>query len=237
MAEFVVVTMMSIVAQSDGKRPVTVVLVGDSTTAVEGGWGPGFCALVTANVTCIDAAKNGRSSKSFREEGLWAAAMAKKGDYYLIQFGHNDEKPDAARHTDPDTTFVEQIKRYVKETQAAGAVPVIVTPLSRRTFGADRRVKEDLKAYAAAARRVAAEMHVPCVDLNAISTAFLNQMTQEQADGFDATGHEDAKAEGSTASKGDRTHLNEQGKAVFGRLVADALVKVRPELGVDVVAP
>jgi lysophospholipase L1-like esterase len=213
--------------------PVKIVLVGDSTTATEGGWGPGFCALMTPNVTCVDDALNGRSSKSFRDEGAWAKALALKGDYYLIQFGHNDQKPDAARHTDPDTTFTEQLEQYVADVEAIGAVPVIVTPLSRRTF-VDGKVKEDLNDYAAAARRVAADKGLTLIDLNAMSTKLLNTMTQAQADEFDMVGHADAKAENG-AAKLDRTHLNEKGKKVFGRMVADALIRTQVELGPDVI--
>ena len=214
--------------------PVKIVLVGDSTVATEGGWGPGFCADLTNNVTCIDGALNGRSSKSFRDEGAWAKALAQHGDYYLIQFGHNDQKPDPARHTDPDTTYSAQLKQYIADARAIGAVPVIVTPLSRRTF-VDGKVKEDLNAYAAAARRVAAEEDVTCVDLNAMSTKLLDTMTQAQADEFDMVGHPDAKAENGGAAKLDRTHLNAQGKAVFGRMVADALIRTQVELGPDVI--
>jgi lysophospholipase L1-like esterase len=216
--------------------PVKIVLVGDSTVATEGGWGPGFCAVLTKNVTCIDLALNGRSSKSFRDEGAWKKALAEKGDYYLIQFGHNDQKPDPARHTDADTTFVAQLKQYVAEVRAIGGVPVIVTSLSRRTF-VDGNVKEDLKDYAVAARRVAAEEDITCIDLNTLSTRLLNTMTQAQADEFDMTGHADAKAEnaGKPAPALDRTHLNDKGKAVFGRMVADNLVRTQVELGPDVI--
>jgi lysophospholipase L1-like esterase len=220
--------------------PVKIVLVGDSTVATEGGWGPGFCAVLTKNVTCVDLALNGRSSKSFRDEGAWKKALAEHGDYYLIQFGHNDQKPDPSRHADADTTFVEQLKQYVADVRAIGGVPVIVTSLSRRTF-VDGKVKEDLKDYAAAARRVAAEEDITCIDLNALSTRLLNTMTQTQADEFDAIGHADAKAEnavnsGPTAAPPlDRTHLNDKGKAVVGRMVADNLVRTQVELGPDVI--
>jgi lysophospholipase L1-like esterase len=124
--------------------------------------------------------------------------------------------------------------------RAIGGVPVIVTSLSRRTF-VDGTVKEDLKDYAAAARRVAAEEDITCIDLNSLSTRLLNTMTQVQADEFDAIGHADAKAEnavnsGPTAAPPlDRTHLNDKGKAVFGRMVADNLVRTQVELGPDVV--
>jgi lysophospholipase L1-like esterase len=213
--------------------PVKIVLVGDSTVAIEGGWGPGFCAVLTKNVSCVDLALNGRSSKSFRDEGAWKKALAEHGDYYLIQFGHNDQKPDPSRHTDADTTFVAQMKQYVADVRAIGGVPVIVTSLSRRTF-VDGKVKEDLKDYAAAARRVAAEEDITCIDLNALSTRLLNTMTQAQADEFDMTGHADAKAENDAAPL-DRTHLNAKGKAVFGRMVADNLVRTQVELGPDVI--
>ncbi len=68
-----------------------------------------------------------------------------------------------------------------------------------------------------------------------MSTALLNHMTQEQADGFDATGHADAKAENGAAATLDRTHLNAHGQEVFGRMVADALVRTQVELGPDVI--
>jgi lysophospholipase L1-like esterase len=216
--------------------PVKIVLVGDSTVATEGGWGPGFCADLAKNVTCVDLALNGRSSKSFRDEGAWKKALAEHGDYYLIQFGHNDQKPDPSRHTDAETTFVAQLKQYVADVRAIGGVPVIVTSLSRRTF-VDGKVKEDLKDYAAAARRAAAEEDITCIDLNTLSTRLLNTMTQAQADEFDATAHADAKAEnaGNPTPALDRTHLNAKGKAVFGRMVADTLVRTQVELGPDVI--
>jgi len=217
--------------------PVKIVLVGDSTVATGGGWGPGFCAVLTMNVTCIDDARNGRSSKSFYDEGLWKNALAEKGDYYLIQFGHNDMPGKGpARETDPNTTFAANMRRYITETRAIGAVPVIVTSLSRRTYK-NGKVVQDLKAYAAAAKQVGLEESVTVVDLNAISTTMLDRMTQEEADKFDATAHPDAKAENSdkTTPKLDRTHLNPYGQKVFGRLVADNLIRAQVELGPDVV--
>ena len=218
--------------------PVKIVLVGDSTVNAGGGWGRAFCETVTVNVTCVNEALNGRSSKSFIDEGAWAKSLTDKGDYYLIQFGHNDQKPDAARHTDPETTYIETMRRYIQDVRAIGAVPVVVTSLSRRTYK-NGKVVEDLNAYAAAARRVAAEEYVTLIDLNAMSTKLLNTMTQAEADGFDAEVHPDAQAAAAVgvstaASKLDRTHLNAKGQAVFGRMVADALVKTEVELGPDV---
>ena len=212
--------------------PVKIVLVGDSTVATGGGWGPGFCKVMTPNITCVDLALNGRSSKSFIDEGAWKKALAEKGDYYLIQFGHNDQKPDEARHTDAEGSFQTYLKRYIADVRGIGAVPVLVTSLSRRTFK-DGKVVQDLKAYADATRKVGAEEGLTVVDLNGMSTALLNTMTQEQADDYDATGHADAKAENAKVAL-DRTHLNPHGQEVFGRMVADTLVRTQVELGPDV---
>ena len=213
---------------------VTIVLVGDSTVAPQGGWGPAFCADMTRNVTCLDDALNGRSTKSLIAEGAWKRALAQRGDYYLIQFGHNDEKPDSARHTDPGTTYDANLRVYIADVRAIGAVPVLISPLARRTFRDGKPYNEDLQRYADAARHVAEEEDVTFIDLLSLSDAVLDGMTQAQADDFDATGHPDENAENPTA-KLDRTHLNDRGKKVFGRIVADQLIRTRVELGPDVI--
>jgi lysophospholipase L1-like esterase len=213
--------------------PVKIVLVGDSTVATGGGWGPGFCAVMTPNVTCIDDALNGRSSKSFIDEGAWKKALDEHGDYYLIQFGHNDQKTDAARHTDAEGSFKDYLQRYIDDVEKIGAVPVLVTSLSRRTIR-DGKVVEDLKEYAAATKEVGAKNFITVVDLNAISTAMLNRMTQEEADKFNAVGQEKER-EVAGKSGTDRTHLNPYGQKTFGRIVADQLVRTQVELGPDVV--
>ncbi|MCU1233054.1 MAG: lipolytic enzyme family, partial [Candidatus Solibacter sp.] len=124
--------------------PVRIVLVGDSTVNDAGGWGPGFRSSFNRDVEIVNLAKNGRSSKSFRDEGLWAPATKNKPDYVLIQFGHNDgpgKGPE--RETDPKTTFRENMARYVDEARAAGAQPVLVTSIVRRNFTDDSRIKPD----------------------------------------------------------------------------------------------
>ena len=214
--------------------PVKIVLVGDSTVNAEGGWGKGFCAIMTPNVTCINEALNGRSSKSFIDEGAWKKALDDHGDYYLIQFGHNDMKGKGPeRETDPETTYAANIRRYIHDVRAIGAIPVVVTSLSRRNYKNGVLV-QDLTDYAAAAKRVGMEENVTVIDLNAMSVKLLNSMTQEQADQFNATGHEDQRAE-NKKSPVDRTHLNAKGQALFGRMVADTLVRTQVELGPDVV--
>jgi lysophospholipase L1-like esterase len=213
--------------------PVKIVLIGDSTVNAEGGWGKEFCAIMTPNVTCINEALNGRSSKSFVDEGAWAKALADHGDYYLIQFGHNDMKGKGPeRETDPETTFAANVRRYIHDARAIGAVPVVVTSLSRRNYKNGVLV-QDLSDYSAAARGVGMEENVTVIDLNAMSVKLLEAMTQAQADEFNATGHEDQRVE-NKKSPIDRTHLNPKGQALFGRMVADTLIRTQVELGPDV---
>lgn len=227
--------------------PVKIVLVGDSTVATGGGWGPGFCAVMTPNVMCIDDALNGRTTKSFIDQGAWQRALDRHGDYYLIQFGHNDQKP--AAHL-PVPAFEDYLQRYVDNVRAIGAVPVLVTSLSRRTFR-DGKVVEDLTDYVNATREVGAKNGITVIELNALSTRLLDTMTQEQADRFDKnadpqTGRLTVTASDSVtatasgvdrpaAASLDRTHLNPNGQKVFGRMVADQLVRTLVELGPDVV--
>jgi lysophospholipase L1-like esterase len=211
-------------------KHIKVVLVGDSTVATEGGWGPGFCARLRAEVECVDLAANGRSTRSFVNEGRWAKALEEKGQFYFIQFGHNDQKTPPTVHTDPETTFAEYLRRYIADVRAVGGTPVLVTSLSRRNYKDGKLLIDPLRDYAAATRRVADEEHVPLVDLYQRSTTLLEGMTQEEADRFDASTHADAKAEGANAAKPDRTHLNDLGKETFGEMVAELVKDAVPGL-------
>src|SRR6266545_365162 len=139
-----------------------VVLVGDSTVNDEGGWGPGFRASFGTEVQVVNLAQNGRSSKSFRDEGWWAKVAPEKPQYVLIQFGHNDiagKGPE--RETDPATTYRANLERYVQETRAMGATPVLVTSIVRRLFDVEGHFRPDtLVPYAEAVRWLAVEREV-----------------------------------------------------------------------------
>jgi len=168
-------------------KAVKIVLVGDSTTAVFGGWGPSFCGWhVTSFAACINLARGGRSSGNYRTEGSWALAMdeIKSGGftdtYVLIQFGHNDQPGKPGRSTDLATEFPVNLKRYVDEVRAVGGKPVLVTPLTRRQFR-DGKLLDDLDPWAEAVRTVAAETHTPLVDLHARSAAAVQAMGPVEA--------------------------------------------------------
>ncbi|KQY75415.1 rhamnogalacturonan acetylesterase [Brevundimonas sp. Root1423] len=174
-------------------RPISaskIILIGDSTTAVIGGWGPSFCAdHVTSFVACVNLARGGRSSGSYFAEGSWDLALAEMSTpgfvatYVLIQFGHNDQPGKPGRSTDLATEFPANLRRYVAETRARGAIPVLVTPLVRRQF-VDGRLQNDLEPWADAVRAVAIETGAPLVDLNAASAAAVQGMGPTMAARF-----------------------------------------------------
>jgi lysophospholipase L1-like esterase len=209
---------------------IKVVLIGDSSVAPVGGWGLKFCAHLTGDADCLDMAKDGRSSKSYLDEGLWSKALDEKGQFYFILFGGNDQKDPVSLHTDPETTFKANLHRYISDVRKIGGTPVLVTSMTRRNFKDGKLIVDPLHEYAAAMREVAAEDHVALVDLYKLSRALIEPMTQEQADQYNMIRHPDAKAEGATATTPDRTHLNDFGKRVFGDMVAQAAYDAVPAL-------
>src|SRR5262245_47365617 len=214
-------TLSSLDAQSHPQL-IRIVLVGDSTVAEQSGWGPGFRRLAREGVEVVNMAANGRSSRSFIDEGLWSKALDAHGRYYLIQFGHNDEPGKGPeRETDPKTTYRAFMARYVDESRTIGAIPILVTALVRRIYNPDGPIKTTQTAYVEAIRALAAEKHVPLIDLHAISLADAENAGD---DVWADLSPRDDKGEV------DRTHLNAKGSDVVGRMVAEALQQSVPDL-------
>ncbi len=228
-------------------RASKVVLVGDSTTAVSGGWGGSFCAEHVASfLACVNLARGGRSSGSYRAEGSWTLALAEMKTpgfvrtWVVIQFGHNDQPGKPGRSTDLATEFPANLRAYVTETRAAGAVPVLVTPLSRRIYK-DGRIDNDLAPWADAVRRVAREMNVPLVDLNALTVAELNGNGEAWAERFAQLPRTATPPAAITTETNDtpfaqrklsfdRTHLGRAGADHVAALMAGALAQAVPEM-------
>jgi len=224
--------------------PIRVILVGDSTMATHSGYGDALCARFTPDVNCINLARGGRSSKSFREEGRWdeVEKLLKDGakfsaTYVLVQFGHNDQPGKPPRSTDLVTEFPVNMERYAEETRALGGIPVLVTPLTRRSFkGA--YLHDDLAPWAEATRGAAARAHASLLDLNADSAALVQAMGQEQADTLAMapppavvnTSLDASKVERAGAAKSafDRTHLGAKGAELFAHMVETEMVHALP---------
>lgn len=125
-------------------KTITIFTIGDSTMAnkpiangnTERGWGMMLQDCFTEDIRVDNHAQNGRSSKSFINGGLWQPVLdrIKPGDYVFIQFGHNDEKPKADRHTDPGSTFDDNLRKFVRETRERGGIPVLFNAVVRRIF-------------------------------------------------------------------------------------------------------
>src|SRR5438445_556585 len=200
-----------------------IVLVGDSTVNDRTGWGAGFRQFVTDGAIVTNTALGGRSSKSFRDEGHWEPALAFKGDYYLIQFGHNDEPGKGPeRETDPATTFTANMARYVDEVRAQGGRPILVTSLVRRNFDPTNpgRIKSSLWPYVEAVKKLAAAKKIPLIDLHAISLAYVERLGPAET----------AKLNPVVNGKPDTTHLAGESSVVFARLVVEELRKIVPAL-------
>ena len=215
-------SLVSAAAQSQPARPVRIVLVGDSTVTDDSGWGTGFRQLALEPVEVINLAANGRSSKSYIDEGRWKEALVRRGNYYLIQFGHNDEPGKGPeRETAPETTFRANIVRYVDEARGIGATPVLITSLVRRIYNDDGTIRTTQTPYVTVVRAVAREKDVALVDLHAISKADAEQAGDDVW--ADLSPRDDKGAV-------DRTHLNAKGGGVVGRMVVEALRTTEPAL-------
>lgn len=188
----------------------------------DSGWGGGFRRLVSASAEVVNLAANGRSSKSYIDEGRWTEALAKRGQYYLIQFGHNDEPGKGPeRETDPRTTYRSYMARYVDEARAIGAKPILITSIVRRLYNQDGTIRTTQTPYVEAVRALAAEKKVPLIDLHAITLADAEHAGDEV---WADLSPRDGKGQI------DRTHLNVKGGEVVARLLADALRKAVPDL-------
>ncbi len=198
---------------------IKIVLVGDSTVTDSAGWGGGFSRLVDPErAEVINTSQGGRSSMSFIKEGRWERALALKADYYLIQFGHNDEPGKPGRSTTLEE-YRRYMEQYVDEARASGAIPVLVTSLVRRQFDKndDHRINSSLESHVAIVKEIAAAKHVPLVDLHARSKALCEKLGREACHTFSPTKTVDGK------SAYDGTHLNAEGHVMFAELVVDEL--------------
>jgi lysophospholipase L1-like esterase len=168
----------------------TVFIIGDSTAAnkltkayPETGWGMPFTYFFDSTVVVNNLAKNGRSTRTFLSEGLWSTALStmKKGDYVLIQFGHNDEsKEKVDRYTTPEQ-YIENLTKFVNETRSKQATPILITPVSRRKFDKEGQALETHKEYTPLVKQVAEKLKVALIDLDEKSRQLYQQMGEENS--------------------------------------------------------
>ncbi|MBE5962525.1 MAG: rhamnogalacturonan acetylesterase, partial [Lachnospiraceae bacterium] len=180
------------------------------------------------DVTVLDYGKNGASSKSFYDKGLFDPVMEQleKGDYLFIQFGHNDEKPKADRHTEPDTTYKEYLMKYVNTAREKGAIPVLITPLSRRLFNQDGTIKNSHTNYPNAMMALAEDEEIACIDLCSRSKE-LYERTGEINSRRWFMYFREGRYSNYPEGKADNTHLSYEGAVAMDELVAKELRMIK----------
>lgn len=166
-------------------------MIGDSTMSIkpekelpENGWGMALTHYCKSTVQLDNYARNGRSTKSFINENLWDTVYRKisKGDYVIIQFGHNDEKAnDTTRYTLPQTSYKINLRKFITDTREKGGIPILCTSIVRRDFDDNGKLKNTHGDYPNAVRELAVEMNTTLIDLEKLTTQRINELGPEQS--------------------------------------------------------
>jgi lysophospholipase L1-like esterase len=218
----------------------TIFMAGDSTMAnkpmippyPERGWGQMLTLYFKPGAHVDNYAKNGRSSKSFRDEGIWQVILDRlqPGDFVIIQFAHNDEKAeDPKRYADPSGAFKKNLAQFVQDVRERKGRPILATPIARRAFDNTGRARNTHGEYPGAVRQIATELQVPLLEMTTRSEELLSKLGPEASKKlfvWTEPGEYDALPEG----RKDDTHLNSLGAARICDLAADEIKKSAPEL-------
>lgn len=225
--------------------PATLYTIGDSTMAPNTkcdedpgdpgrGWAEPLQGLFDPSRLVVrNCAVSGRSTKSFIDEGRWQKVLDRiaPGDLLLIQFGHNDaKKSDPKRYTDPETTFKENLRRFVAEARDKGATPILATSIVRRLFHADGSLRDSHGRYVPAAAEVAEELDVPLVDMNRLTGELVLKYGPEASKKL-YLHVEPNVAERFPDGNADDTHLCIRGAGQFAALFVEACVAADNPLG------
>ncbi|MFJ9727411.1 rhamnogalacturonan acetylesterase [Streptomyces sp. NPDC101209] len=229
------VGVVPIVGRSPARKRRTLYIAGDSTAAQkyadaapETGWGMALPFFLRKDVVVSNQAVNGRSSKSFVDEGRLNAILGtiRPHDLLIVQFAHNDEKSgDPTRYTEPWTTYQEHLRLYIEGARAHGARPVLATPVERRRFDADGNAVPTHGDYPAAMRALAEEERVALLDIEALSLALWQRLGAEATKTYFNW----------TDTEQDNTHFNPPGAVAVARLVAQELLRTRVLARPDVI--
>ena len=230
--------------QENGHK-ITLRLMGDSTMAdkdlskenPERGWGQRLPSHLDTSVRVVNYAQNGRSTKSFIDRGLWDKVKKdlRPGEYLFIQFGHNDSKTDdPERYAPAFGAYQENLRKFIDYALETGAKPVLFTPVSRRWFDDEGRLKKDCHGdYPAAVFQVAEEYGLPVIDANAITQAWLESVGDEASRKYYMWVEPGTCPRHPDGLK-DNTHTNVAGARKLVELLLPAIVEVIPDLSCHV---
>lgn len=221
-------------------QDITIYTIGDSTMAdkkdpennPEHGWAQVLPNYFKDNVTIINKAVNGRSSRSFITEGRWDAIYKKlePGNYVFIQFGHNDQKvKDPSRYTNPHTAYRYNLIKFINESREKGAIPILFSSIVRRNFNEEGTLVDTHGEYPMEARLVAQEHKVPFIDLQYLTEQL------EESNGLERSKKlhlhfEPQEIAYYPKGKHDDTHLSKEGANEVSKLFIEELKKQNNEL-------
>lgn len=229
------------------KKKIKIWMIGDSTMCLYEtnrtpltGWGMPFANFFDSAVTIENKARGGRSTRTFISENRWQPIVdsLNEGDYVLIQFGHNDEAKEAKykdRYT-PVPDYKTNLIKFITESRAKKAIPVLITPVTRMSFDAAGKIKETHVEYSAAVWEVGKAYDVPVIDLDTKSRNLLQQFGPEYSKMFfmqlDSLEHPNYPA-----GQKDNTHFNEFGARRMAELVLAEIRNLKLELAERIVVP
>jgi lysophospholipase L1-like esterase len=222
------------------RKKIRVYMIGDSTMCLYEanrapltGWGMPFANFFDSTVIIDNRAKGGRSTRTFISENRWQPIVdsLQEGDYVLIQFGHNDEAKEERykdRYT-PVPDYKNNLVRFITESRAKRAIPVLITPVTRMRFSKEGVIQETHTEYSAAVWEVGTEYHVPVIDLDKKSRELLQQFGPNNAkllfmqlDSMEHPVYPDGQK--------DNTHFNDYGARRIAELVLSEIRNLKLDL-------
>lgn len=192
---------------------------------LERGWGQMLREELVDKAGFANHAQNGRSSKSFIDEGRWQKLLegVSAGDFVIIQFGHNDEKEKSPeRYAPARGLYRENLIRFVNDVRAKGATPILATSLCRRKFSDKGLLTDTHGDYTLVVRELAAELKVDLLDLHVATWQLFERLGPEEAKNllmWVPVGKYPEMPKG----KQDDTHLNENGARIVAKLAVQEM--------------
>jgi lysophospholipase L1-like esterase len=242
---FISLVLFMLMAFTSPSDKITVYLIGDSTIAdkptsvfPETGWGMPFSIFFDSTVVVENHAKNGRSTRTFISENRWQpiADKLKPGDYVFMQFGHNDEsKEKVDRYTSPED-YKKNLTRFINESRSKKAIPVLITPVTRRKFDQEGKIQESHVEYSKLVHEVAKEQNTPIIDLDEKSRALLQQFGEEQSKLLFLQ-LEPGEHPNYPDGKNDNTHFSELGARKIAQIVLAEIRNLKLDLADRIVKP
>ena len=230
-------------SEARASEPVRIFLAGDSTMAEklpekrpETGWGEMLQDWFPADEVMVsNHAMNGRSTRTFLEEGRWNALLAelRPGDFVLIQFGHNDQAKSKPERYTPPETFKNNLTRFTSDVGDRGAQPVLITPVARRRFDENGEFYDSHGVYPDLVREVAESSGTPLIDLHARSTLFLQAYGAERSRDLFLWLHPN-EHENYPGGVEDNTHFSAKGARAMASLVMQGILQNLPDLAAKV---